>query len=329
MISHKRGILGILFLLIILFPLFRTSELRTKEDQFAAERDKIRHLFAKSSRQAYQYFATLDQKYGYNKPHELGHWVGAQLYAKEGIEGISFCGSSSGYSCFHGFFARAFPEEGEQLLKKADEVCGKSYEEEGNGGCFHGVGHGLLALEGYSFNNLVSALGGCDKLKGSVHAASLCRNGVFMEYNFRTMQDLENDLTMIREFNSEKPFDPCDILPSRHQSDCYFEQVAWWSQVLEQNFLEVINLCQSLVPEFQEGCFRGVGRNLAIGTEYNKEKVAEGCGKVASVKMQELCVTEAAITSMGDGIADAVELCDSLERKENCYKAVEVFNKSQ
>ncbi len=136
--------------------------------------------------------------------HELGHAVGEQMFAKNGIAGISGCDNSFIFACYHGFMT-AFSRDGRYDSSKLYHACVEDAERKAQergadanfavlAGCVHGMGHGFLERNRH---NLRNALRECETLPSDAIAGRIirddtgnvylgpvqsCKEGVFMEY---------------------------------------------------------------------------------------------------------------------------------------------------
>lgn len=247
---------------------------------FYRERNVLTVMLKQSGTRAmYDYVKTA---YVHNNPiavHSLMHWVGEMIYKTDGMNGLLLCDDSYNWGCFHGFFGKAIALERSMLLAQADAVCTLAKKNtSGINGCFHGIGHGLLAYAGgYEKNNLTRALETCNRLSKKTSQTS-CYNGVFMEYNLRTMQDTEHGGGQIREYHAANPYEPCDSLSEPYLKDCYFEQTDWWRLVMNRNFTTMGALCAGLVnAEAKDGCYRGIGRGIWGESKFSPNKSVADC----------------------------------------------------
>lgn len=244
------------------------------------ERERLTNIIEKEgAAEMYEHFKDAYQSFDPDEVHKLAHWVGAELYQKEGVAGLALCDNSYNWGCYHGFFGEAFSYEGISLVEKAEAACqNDKLNSMRFGGCIHGLGHGILVQEGYEYEDLLDALEDCDTLNPD--ARSICRNGVFMEYNKKTMHGLESKSWEVRPLNPENPKEPCDNLPSLYTYDCYYELPAWWEHVFDRDYNEMGEICSGLEGRNKEACFRGVGRLLPVAFNYNQEQSAEVCSKM-------------------------------------------------
>lgn len=282
---------------------------------YAGEKQRLETLFAaQGSKTAYAYFQRAYQNIDPAIVHNLAHWIGNELYRREDIQGVSLCDASYQFGCFHGFFGAALGTRGTEILPKVEEVCMKSGGVPAQfGGCIHGVGHGLLGLRGYRANDLIGALKDCDILI-SRSSQEGCYNGVFMEYNIRTMQELKGNKIIMRAFDAKRPFDPCDTLTVAYQPFCFYEQPAWWTTVGEQSISASGILCASLNNvRNRDECFRGLGRAMLGNSDNNAQQIISQCAKMPDGESSAACVRESVRLLLSQGnTASWKELCQSI-----------------
>lgn len=229
---------------------------RTGEDL----RSQVQMLFrTHDASRAYEEFKSMYGDENITETHPAAHVFGEVLYEHEGIEGFSVCDAAFGFGCFHSFIGLAIAEHGIGAIQQFDEICIDSYGEAGLG-CVHGIGHGVLAYYGYSNEALTTSLSACDALSWK-HPYGGCRDGVFMEYNFRLMQgDAER---VNRTFAHALRHAPCDSVSARDLSACYFAQPAWWEGALRGDSTAghtMLSYCREVdAQDGKEACIRGIG----------------------------------------------------------------------
>ena len=89
--------------------------------------------------------------------HLLGHVVGDELYAQEGVEGIKYCTHHLRNACSHSVVIGALLERGAGALPEVQDAC---HQAPGGKGaytmCYHGFGHGVLAYLDYEYPEAVN-----------------------------------------------------------------------------------------------------------------------------------------------------------------------------
>lgn len=216
--------------------------------------------------------------------HLTAHVFGEVLYEQEGLKGFSVCDADFGFGCFHSFIARAIAEHGEEVVQELDRACLDAFTE-GGLGCFHGIGHGILSSLGYHLEDVTRALSLCEGLSWQ-RSYGGCRDGVFMEYNFRTMEADPKERN--RPFSLEERHEPCRSIDEGSRTACYFGQPAWWLSALRDApdaRKRMAGYCaEAGATELIQACFRGLGYayapesrfDVADGRELCDSSVAEG-----------------------------------------------------
>lgn len=242
--------------------------------------------------------------------HSQAHAFGEALYEAEGLPGLKACDSSFEFGCYHSFFGVAVYNEGIESLPAFDEACKSKYGDM-NLPCQHGIGHGVLVYTDY--DHLEDALALCETI--STLPTGGCSSGVFMEYNFHTMDN--NDY--IREVEGNL-HEPCNSLPERFQASCYFEQVQWWQNVFDGDFKKIGELCAELPQDSAayQACYNGAGNYSAAQAEMDIEKIIDLCAQMPDEQSRGLCNEGASWLIRADAQKgkEAEKLCTILNEPE-------------
>lgn len=229
------------------------------------------------SNEAYEKFKEMNRTASLELAHTNAHLFGEALYEKEGVKGFAVCDSSFGFGCYHSFIARAVADEGEKVVPLFDEECVRMFGLEGLG-CSHGVGHGVLSYYGYNPEDVQKALEICATLSWK-NAYGGCRDGVFMEYNFRVMETNRDD--RLRAFTEAERHEPCTSLQHTHQQACYFSQPGWWLHVFTYNsesIHRIAGYCDEVTDtNGRRACFRGLGYTLAAYIQFDVTAGVRAC----------------------------------------------------
>lgn len=295
------------------------------------EREILKSIFEKggSSEDAYRYF---QETYRQSPPenlrifHYLGHWVGSELYKRNGAGGIVMCDETGGYGCFHGFLGEAMKREGTNFLAESGGLCDAHQKiSTSSVECVHGIGHGILAFTGYEQNNLKEALDGCDMLSIHFFLKNICYSGVFMEYNIRTMHGLGGRGFVIREFEPRNPYNPCSKLEGERQQRCYYELPYWWIAVTGGDFSKMGRWCADISDaENQESCFRGIGHVVPWASGYNDRLITAQCANMPVEGSERFCLEDAAWRLFFQRGHSSVSLCDNLKvfERQLCVQTI-------
>jgi hypothetical protein len=253
--------------------------------------------------------------------HTLVHVFGEALYATQGLAGIGTCDGSFAFGCYHSFFGVAVHEHGLEVLPEFDAACRTAYGEYYLP-CQHGIGHGVLVYTGY--DDLVSALDLCATI--STHPTGGCVSGVFMEYNFHTMDD-----TVPSNYHrpiTEDIYAPCTSLGKQYQPACYQEQVQWWQSVFNSDFQHIGTLCAALERDSDNWrtCYYGVGNYVAADSSLQPEKITSQCALMPDQETTALCHTGAAwlVRASGEGMSEAERVCtlSPASWSETCFNTL-------
>lgn len=218
--------------------------------------------------------------------HTAAHVFGEVLYEKEGLPGFSVCDASFGFGCFHSFISFAIAEHGDDVLQQLDATCVSAYGTEGLG-CFHGIGHGALFNRGYTIPDLTAALDECAALSWRGEYGG-CQDGVFMEYNFRTMAQTAAEQQ--RPFTYETRHEPCTSIPSKFRVDCYFNLPSWWFIVGTSDAVraDAAQYCAELSSnELLKACFRGIGYAIPPLESFSADQGIAACDALPASRGQK------------------------------------------
>lgn len=252
------------------------------EIAFSDERAAVARLFEEDDvPAAYRLFKDENKDRPEQKQHLAAHLFGELLYEREDLDGFTVCDGEYGFGCFHGFLGRAIAEHGESVVPTLDAACVEAYGLQGLG-CSHGLGHGLVSYFGYDVPELVEALTLCGSLTWREPYGG-CRDGAFMEYNFRTME--QGPENRIRPFSFEARFEPCDMVPLESREACRFGLPAWWADAL-RSAPDRLNTegvyCRELgVVGARRACFRGVGYAEVPIVHFKREPATAACDNYA------------------------------------------------
>ncbi len=247
---------------------------------------------------AYQEFVRNYASKPFDKQHAGAHIMGLLLYEKMGIAGLSACDPSFAFGCYHSFFGRAIAEEGTYIISKLAEECRSRYGEMGTG-CEHGIGHGIMEYVGSG--KLTYALELCEKTKQK-NPLFGCTSGVFMEYNDPTTFEKGIAHRTRRPIHPDNLQEPCDTVPERYRTSCYFEIPLWWKNVLGKNYEKIGNLCDKAVAtEEKEACFKGWGTVVAENVDYEPIRARDICTMIDNNRGALFCQLGVALRFFGTG----------------------------
>ena len=246
--------------------------------------------------EAYEQYLTYARELSYSEAHELSHIVGEALYRKLGVQGIEVCTPDFGFGCYHGFSGTVLTEEGTAKTESLVGACRKT-ELGFFLGCMHGIGHGILAYLGSA--ELNTALSLCAPLQ-SGEAIGGCLGGIFMEYNFNTMQSLDG--IQLRPFDPSHPRFLCETtISSAFRTACYYEIPSWWRASLEtlgysseEQYRTIGAYCSAIEDvALRDICARGIGNVIGAVSSYEPTVMRESCSFLSTEEGRTLCFVEA------------------------------------
>lgn len=301
------------FLLLLRFRNFqgKNNNNDSKVSFYQKERSNLSKMFQeKGVEVTYRYFKDNYTYYDSIFGHHLGHFVGNQIYKILGMEGLLKCDNSM-KGCIHGFVAKAVSETGMNFLPQGEAICQKRENSNLVESCYHGIGHGILILKGFTVDNLIQSLQMCDKLRGDF--TIFCRQGVFMEYNFR----FEHQSGISRELVTDDYFTPCTSLPQQYQAECYFQQSSWWSTVLPEQYERMGQLCDELKSSLhKEKCFQGLGFTLVEKKKYDPTAIAGECQRMPQKAAVLWCMQSAVRVLKTAKILGVEKMCDIMNNAD-------------
>lgn len=208
--------------------------------------------------------------------HQIAHIVGRAAGRKYGDvskayqDGDDFCWS--GY--YHGVMeAVVAAKSKDEILNNLSNICSGVRNENLYGfnhfNCVHGLGHGLLQLQG---NDLFIALKTCEGLNDSWEDES-CYGGVFME---NVMNEI-NPGHVSNYLKDDEPLYPCTAVDAQYKQQCYLMQTSHALKVLNQDFSQVFELCSTVDAPFNETCFQSLGRDASGSTSSDINRTVGLC----------------------------------------------------
>lgn len=303
------------------FPSEKQLEGRvSREKSFWAER-----IAAVGAEQAYEEFKAAFGEDNFGVQHKMAHIFGELLYEKIGFDGVAVCDNVFSFGCYHGFFGLAIAGSGKGVIKELDQACIRKWGVKGTG-CQHGIGHGLLAQLGPG--GLLEALEACSTLTWKRPIGG-CSGGVFMEYNYRTMEDPTK--VKIRELEPDDPHSPCSSLPAKFLQACYYSQADWWEKVYTADYAKIGVLCEGLSgPRLREACYQGLGNTIAPSTDFDVEESIVACDKMPTANGRILCRSGVSWSfwAQPEYRSLSVKICKGLaEAEKYCVQKSNVYDK--
>ena len=243
--------------------------------------------------------------------HLLGHVIGDILYSQEGVEGITLCTQDFRNACSHTIVVGTLLEKGPAAFGEIADTCKRAPG--GKGAytmCFHGLGHGVLAYNGYEFPKAVEMCG--TYIEGR-RESSECVGGAMMEM-VTGVHDVEQWKEMTKVyFKDSDPLYPCsgDFVPEHYKPMCFTYLTPHLFKVTgasearpnADDFDKAFDMCEPLKGDSRKACFSGIGkefptlvqdRDIRIIDQISDEKFAkviDWCNLADSKDGKEFCVT--------------------------------------
>ncbi len=288
-------------------------------------------------KRAYNRLAAAVANLSADDQHEYGHLFGEALYKEEGLKAIAVCDTRFSYGCFHQVLSDALIHYGPSAVPMLDQRC-KQVLKEAYLSCQHGLGHGILVSiglnrNGYDETRLQEALADCAKLPDDQPLGG-CDGGVYMEYNLRTVADVELNQRAIRPMQPDDSNFPCDQLELKQQPTCYFWMPQWWAlagalryastQSLSDDKLYQItgSFCDKLPKESSRTCFEGIGYASISTAKFEAERTLSLCNLASSDKLNNLYCRSFAASMLKSVTRDgstALAMCRGLEGSSQTF----------
>lgn len=206
--------------------------------------------------------------------HLLGHAVGDILYKQQGANGIKICTQDFRNACSHSIVIGLLSEKGEKALPEIALACRQAPG--GKGAytmCFHGLGHGVLAFNGYDFPKSVAMCRKFGTAQYGFREDAECVGGMIMEFISGGGHD-HNIWAKQREkyLSFDNPFYLCSgfNLNPGEQERCYnyitpylFEVAGNFAFPGPQEFKKAFPLCDTISDvSNRQTCYGGFGKEF-------------------------------------------------------------------
>ena len=283
--------------------------------------------------------------------HLLGHVVGDVLYKQEGLKGMYKCTPDFRNACSHTIVVGLLLEKGESALGEIATAC---KDAPGGSGaytmCFHGLGHGVLAYNGYDLDKTVAM---CEKTgTPDYHGREVgeCIGGAIMEMiggGFHDMAAWERERPKYLSDNA--PLEPCslDIIPSESKPLCYMYLTPHLFKAAGANltspspstFPKAFSFCDKISPNdgfSRQSCFGGFGKEFVVlvkdrdirkmdnFTDTELKTVQNWCGQAKVNDGINYCIGGAVSSLFWGGENDpktSIQFCAVADKafSQNCY----------
>jgi hypothetical protein len=218
--------------------------------------------------------------------HQLAHIVGRTTYEKARSLNLAYqAGDNFCWSGFyHGAIEQAIAELGSAKIKSgAATICqgfaDKQMYSFDHFNCVHGMGHGLMAVEGY---NLFKSLDDCDTMHTPWERES-CYGGIFME---NVMIVARGDGTSAY-LDPHRPLYPCTDVAGKYKQQCYLMQTSYVLQHNGYDFKKTFELCATADTGFVDTCYQSAGRDASGSTNSNVDQTVANCNKAREAAIDQ------------------------------------------
>lgn len=220
--------------------------------------------------------------------HQLTHVIGRAAttlfptVAESYNYGDTFCWS--GY--YHGIMEAIIVEMGiESVPKELNSICsnlpGRDTRSFNYYNCVHGLGHGLMYVEGH---NLFKALELCDELTDDWDSES-CYGGVYMENVIANGKD-----HISKYLKEDDLLYPCNVVDEKYKQQCYLMQSSYALETLDYDFAKVFDVCASADSQYINTCYTSIGRDASGNSGSDPEKTKATCLLGPDEIAQSYCV---------------------------------------
>ncbi len=277
--------------------------------------------------------------------HLLGHIVGEVLYQQQGANGIQICTQDFRNACSHSIVVGLFTDKGEDALNEIKEACKKA-----PGGlgaytmCYHGLGHGILAYEGYELPKTIEL---CKKTGTAEHENKEypeCVSGAVMEIISGGGHDQQLWAAQRPKYlKANNPFYICssDLMPKEARGRCYDYITPYlWEAVggdinnpTKEDFQKSFKLCNQIAEvDYKNICFGGFGKEF-VGLAQSRDirnvdqmdnnklrKIADWCKLAEQNGGMRECLLHALSSIFWGGENDyhaAIRFCNVIDDSEN------------
>ena len=257
--------------------------------------------------------------------HTEAHYVGYAAYDLLKEKAFADCTENCHSGCYHGAVEALFWDVGpSKVIEKTFEICSRLPSDFERFQCFHGTGHGFLALESY---NLPQAIERCNEFS-TPEIISSCYGGVFMENIGAGLGLSPSNVGHVTEWLSwSDPLFPCNQFDNNPtaQERCYEMQTSWMLVISNRDYDFAVSECLKAREEMIPICFRSFGRDATGNSLRDPIETKKLCDKVPEPYYSS-CVfgsVSTIINFWGSGIGSrASDFCEIFERKDAqdaCY----------
>lgn len=220
------------------------------------------------------------------KCHQLSHKIGRAAFKVDGMEALSLNNDGCNFGVLHGSVEQMVQKLGEDNLTLISQICRDLKPSIRKTNCFHGTGHGFMAI---THGDLTESLELCQGL--DQEGINNCSSGVFMESVMSLIENHDSHHT-IASNNSDSNF-PCNQVANLGvaiQRICFEYQASRVLSLAKGNFDIVIDFCNESADSVRKNCFINVGQEAVYFFYPKFEQIVDICNKVGGTQERQACI---------------------------------------
>jgi hypothetical protein len=293
------------------------------------------------SNQASEIIDVLEERFGPERCHYVGHVVGQMTFVmNQSVElSLSQCGRACDSACVHGVIGEAFVEE--LGLGSPEEEADVDFQHLSPGELItvgrrlcasaqtcHGVGHAVFQMT----PDLSEAMSICKQIMQP--GGSACYNGVAMEYAdilaSRNMREVSRmklpDVNTIASVCTELPSTIQERSCFRYYPRMVIEALKSAGYTEEQGYDEVEKICESYTSNLTKtACFSGIGSYNAYYVLNDQPKATRICEAISGPRNQAACYFGQIAVAVEERQNKLIQYCGILPDQKFqslCYQTV-------
>jgi hypothetical protein len=281
----------------------------------AAYQTEILDLVKSDPRKAFTRFREILQTtpLAHNTCHGIAHQMGHEAFESFGFQkAMAYQDAICGGGYIHGIIEARFGLLQEKdIMNQLPTIC-----DEGNGACYHGIGHGLMIATKL---NITTSLTYCDVLPGL--GRRNCYDGVWMH-----IFDLEetglHEVADAPSVNDEgfraKMLAFCKNAGTAYKTSCYFYLPRIYAHFDETPFEVYAKLCGEVEDGYSAACAAGVGHSLMKYHIDNPSITFARCSGFVASDMVAACKEGGSLYYLYDKITTATVAPTKTEQAQLC-----------
>lgn len=267
--------------------------------------------------------------------HDISHLIGKRAYyifSKTNklifSDKTSFCG----YGFYHGFMDELLVKGGGP--EKARSFCEKAKNNQEQilvYACYHGVGHGVLALNveknyGNRVSLINSSLSLCQQIAKTSHELQMCATGVFMEF-----ASYVKDKEYAFSTKNDDPLVYCNEQEELFKAPCYYQSYPTLLQGSHSDITSILAIVKKVPSRFAQKTMISLYSTIALVTT-NQElgrsvKICESApSEFIKSCIKGIVLAVMSVSKSGQEVKNALGFCNlgilSSEEKDACFDMV-------